>query len=86
MVGLTNELHVSVLNAVMNHLDKVATASLPHPVAAGILPGLGADGLKDGLDGGPGPGITARHQTRPVPGALLSPGHSGANIQDALVL
>merc|ERR1719435_797027 len=86
VISLANELHVSVLDAVVDHLDEVTTAALAHPVAAGILPDLGADGLEDGLDGGPGPRVAAGHQTRPVPRSLLSSGHTRAHEEDALVL
>jgi len=45
VVGLANELHVAVLNAVVHHLDKMAGAVLAHPVAAWLVAGLGTDGL-----------------------------------------
>lgn len=51
VVGLTDQLHVSVLDAVVDHLHKVAGALVSHPVTAG-LPGsdLGRDALEDVLD------------------------------------
>ena len=36
VIGFTNELHVSIFNAVMDHLDKMAGTVLPDPVTAGI--------------------------------------------------
>ena len=40
VVGLGNELHVSVLDTVVDHLDVVAGTGLADPVAAGLALGL----------------------------------------------
>ena len=45
VVGLRDELHVAVLDAVVHHLDEVPGPFLSDPVAAGVLANLGADGL-----------------------------------------
>lgn len=37
MVGLTDELHVSVLDSVVHHFDEVAGTVLAHPVAARFI-------------------------------------------------
>jgi len=34
LIGLTNNLHIAILNAVMHHLDIVTSASLSNPIAA----------------------------------------------------
>ena len=46
VVCLADELHVSVLDPVVDHLDEVAAAVLPHPVAAGLRADLRADSLQ----------------------------------------
>ena len=68
VVGLADELHVSVLDAVVHHLDEVAAALLAHPVAARLVAALGADRLEDGLQVGPGGGVAAGHHGGAVPG------------------
>ena len=50
VVGLADELHISVLDAVVDHLYEVSAAALTHPVTARVLPGLGTDGLQSGLN------------------------------------
>ena len=45
VVGLADELHVSVLDAVVDHLDEVAGAVLANPVAARVRARLGRDRL-----------------------------------------
>jgi hypothetical protein len=50
LVGLADQLHVAVLDAVVDHLDEVAGAVLADPVAAGLaVVGLGGDAWKIGL-------------------------------------
>ena len=46
VVGLADELHVAVLDAVVDHLDEVAGAVLADPVAARVRAGLGRDRLR----------------------------------------
>ena len=49
MVGLADELHVTVLDAIVHHLDVVSAAAFADPVTAGLaIRRLGTDGLKDG--------------------------------------
>src|SRR5665213_867693 len=48
LVGLADQLHIAVLDAVVHHLDVVSGAILPHPVAAGSAVGnLRRDRLKN---------------------------------------
>ena len=57
LVGLANELHVAVLDAVVDHLDVMAGAILTYPIAAGCAVfDLGCDGLKDLFHVRPGGG------------------------------
>ena len=87
LVGLADELHVAVLDAVVDHFHKVARAVLAHPVTAGgAVLHLGADSLEDGLDGGPRRRGAAGHHGGAIQSALLSAGYAAANIEEALAL
>ncbi|RUS26191.1 hypothetical protein BC938DRAFT_471104 [Jimgerdemannia flammicorona] len=50
VVGLGDELHVTILNAVVHHLDVVARASLANPVAARFAIHSGGGSLEYGFD------------------------------------
>ena len=50
---LTDQLHVTVLNTVVNHLDEVTRTLVTNPVTAGLaIVTLGGNGLEDVLDEG----------------------------------
>ena len=51
---LANQLHVTVLNTVVHHLDVVTGTLVSDPLAAGLAVRLGGDGLEDVLDVWPG--------------------------------
>ena len=82
---LGDELHVAVLDPVVDHLDIVAGAFIAHPIAAGLAVALCRDALEDVLDEGPGLLVTTRHQTGAVARALLATGHARAHEADALL-
>lgn len=86
VVGLTNELHVTVLNTVVNHLDEVAGTSVTDPVTAGLAISLGRDILEDLLDVGPGLLVSTGHDGGTVSGTLLSSGDTGTNKEDSLLV
>jgi hypothetical protein len=44
---LADELHVTVLNTVVDHLDVVAGTFVTDPLTAGLTVGLGGDGLQN---------------------------------------
>ena len=46
---LANELHVTVLNTVVDHLDVVASTLVTNPLAAGLAVRLGGNGLENVL-------------------------------------
>ena len=50
MVGLAAELHVTVLNAVVDHLDIMASTLIANPIAACIAVNLCRNSLEDRLD------------------------------------
>ena len=84
LVGLADELHVAVLDAVVHHLDKVPGAVLPDPVAAGgTVFHFGADGLEDGFYMFPCGRRTARHHRGAFESAFLAAGYAAADIKQA---
>ena len=83
LVGFADELHVAVLDAVVDHLHEVARAVLP-VAAGGAVLHLGADGLEDGLHIGPGRGGAAGHHGGALQSALFAAGHAGADVELAL--
>ena len=86
LVGLADELHVAILDAVVHHLDVVARAALADPVAAGsTVFDLCGDGLEDGLDCGPSRWIAAGHDGGAEARALFAAGYAGADVVQALL-
>src|ERR1035437_9182253 len=84
VVGLANQLHIAILDAVVNHLDVVAGAVLAHPVAArGSVLYFGGDGLKNRFHVRPRSRIAARHNRRTAARSLFAAGNSGADEQNA---
>src|SRR3990170_2133147 len=81
--GLGDELHVGVLDAVVDHLDEVAGAIGPDVGHAGLALGYRGDRLKDGPQRLPGLHGPARHDGRTVERALLTAGDAGADEVDA---
>lgn len=86
VVGLTNELHVTVLNTVVNHLDEVAGTSITDPVTAGLAVSLSRNVLEDLLDVGPGLLVSTGHDGGSVSGSLLTSGDTGTNKEDSLLV
>ena len=87
LVGFADELHVAVLDAVVDHLHVVAGAVLAHPVAAGLAFGsLGADRLENVLHQRPRRGAAAGHHGRAEARAFLAAGDAGADVEQALAL
>lgn len=81
---LRDELHVTVLNTVVNHLDVVASTLVTDPLAAGLAVRLGGDVLEDILDVRPGLLVTTGHDGGTVTGTLLTTGDTGADEADTL--
>lgn len=86
IVGLGDQLHISVLDTVVDHLDVVSRTVLTDPVATGLTEGLGSGLLEDFLDRGPGGGGTTGHQGGTVSGTLLTTGDTGTDEQETLGL
>ena len=79
VVGLGDDLHIRVLDAVVDHLDEVArpiTADVGH---AGFALRLGGNGLENGPQGLPGLIGTAGHHGGPQEGSLFTTGNTAAH-------
>ena len=79
VVGLADELHVGVLDAVVHHLDEVAAAVGPDVGAARLAVDLGGDRLEEGPERLVGLGGSARHDRRAVERALFAAGDARAD-------
>ena len=83
-VGLADQLHVAIFDAVVHHLHVVAGTPRPDPVAArdvALGAHLGGDRLEDRLHERPcGPRPTG-HQARPLEGPFLAAGDAGADVE-----
>ena len=80
LVGLADELHVAVLDAVVHHLHIVASTTLANPVAAGgAALHLGRDRLEYFLHMRPSGWAATGHDARAMAGAFLATGHTCAN-------
>lgn len=86
VVGLRDELHVTVLDTVVHHLDVVTGTCWTNPVTTWLTVRLSRDGLEDLLDVWPSLGITTWHERRTVTGTFLTTRHTGTNETDALTL
>ncbi|KAI7288172.1 6-phosphogluconate dehydrogenase, decarboxylating [Hortaea werneckii] len=83
---LRDKLHVTVLNAVVHHLDVVTSTLVTDPLTAGLAVGLGGDALEDVLDVWPSLLVTTWHDGWAVTGTLLTTGDTGTDKADALLL
>ena len=83
---LADQLHVTVLNTVVDHLDVVTGTLVTDPVAAGLAVALGGNALEDVLDVGPGGLVTTGHQRGTVTGTLLTTRDTAADEADALLV
>lgn len=82
----TDELHVTVLNTVVNHLDEVTSTLVTNPVTTGLtVVTLGGNALEDVLDVGPGLLVTTGHERGAVTGTLLTTGDTAADKAKALL-
>ena len=87
LIGFADQLHIAVLDTVVDHLDKVAGAAFAHPVTAGrAVFHLGADGLEDWLHVLPGSGGAAGHHGGTLQSALFAAGNTGADVAQAVAL
>ena len=83
---LRDELHVTVLNTVVNHLDVVTSTVVTNPLAAGLTVRLGGDVLENLLDVRPGLLVATGHDGGTVAGTLLATRDTRTDEADALGL
>ena len=83
---LADELHVTVLDTVVDHLDVVAGTLVSDPLAASLAIALSGDALEDVLDVRPRALVTSGHYGRAVSGTFLATGDTGAHEAQALGL
>ena len=86
VVRLGDELHVAVLDSVVNHLDEVAGAAGSDVGGARAAVGLRAHLGDDGLDDVVGRLGAAGHHGGAVPGALLAAADAHAEVEETLLL
>jgi len=84
VIRLGNELHVTVLDAIVHHLHIVAGTPRPEIGDARLSFGSRADRLKDRRHHGIGIFLAAWHDGRSMQCAILSTRHARADIVDAL--
>lgn len=81
LICFTDQLHIAVFNAVMNHFYKMSGAIFADPLAAGgAVLHLGADGLKNRLDIRPCHWAAAGHHAGALQRTLLSARNTGTNV------
>lgn len=83
VVGFADELHVAVLDAVVDHLHIVAGAAGADVDDAGLTVHLGGDAFKDGLHHLPGAGRAAGHDGGAFAGAFFAAGNASADEAEA---
>ena len=71
-IGLTDQLHIAVFDAVMDHFHIMSGAIGPHVSAAGLTLGDGGDFGVDRCNGPPTFLRTAGHDGRSLEGALFT--------------
>mmetsp|Transcript_1722 Transcript_1722/g.1889 ORF Transcript_1722/g.1889 Transcript_1722/m.1889 type:complete len:461 (-) Transcript_1722:3-1385(-) len=83
VVCLTAELHVSVFDAIVHHLDVMPRTIITEPIAARHAPiHFGGDVLKHLLDQGPPLFCSTRHDRRTKKSTFLAPGNTTPNEVD----
>jgi len=72
VVGFADQLHVAILNTVVDHLDVVTSTLVTNPLAAGFAVRFRGDGLENILDVWPRLLVTTRHNAGAITGALFT--------------
>lgn len=85
IIGLADELHVTIFNTIVDHLDEVTGTLITDPVAASLAVALGGNTLEDVLDVGPGGLVTTGHERGTITSTLLTTGDTATNEADALL-
>jgi len=81
-----DHLHVTVLDAVVDHFDKVTRSTTTNPIAARFaLFGLSADTLEDVFDVRPSVRVSTRHDAGALECAFFTAGNTGSDEQNAFI-
>ena len=83
LVGLTDELHIAVLDAVVHHLHEVTGATGADVGHAGLAIDLGGHGFQHGRQGLPARHGTAGHDAGALASAFLATRHTDAHEDQA---
>ena len=85
VIDLTDQLHVSILDSIVHHLDIISRSNGPTVPRTGLfwLPRLGRTAHKNGLDKIVGFSGTARHERGPVAGTFFATGNAHAEKEEA---
>src|SRR5438876_1107074 len=74
-----NQLHVTIFNTIVNHLDIVTGTLITNPVAACLTITLCSNTLENIFDERPCLFITTRHQTGSIPSSFFSTRYTSAD-------
>lgn len=86
IVGLADELHVSVLDTVVDHLDVMSCSCAADPLTARLVVGLGSGLLENLLEVGPCGLGTSGHDRGSVTSTLLTTGDTSTDEEESLLL
>lgn len=81
---LANQLHVTVFDTIVHHLDVVTGTFITDPLAASLAIALGRDALEDILDVWPSLLVSTGHDGGSISGTLLTSRNTGTDKSDAL--
>jgi hypothetical protein len=79
-----NQLHITVFNTVVHHLDVVTSTLITNPLTARLAVALGSNVLENILDEWPSLLVSTGHQRWAISGTLLTSGNTGTDESDAL--
>ena len=86
VVGFGDELHITILDAIVDHLDIVTGASWPEVGHTWLLVHLGGDGFKDRLDDLPRFRLAAGHDGRTPQRSFRSAADARSHVHDSIAL
>jgi hypothetical protein len=82
---LSDQLHVTIFDTVVDHLNVMAGTFITNPVTARFIVTLGSNALEHILDVRPCLLVSTRHQTGAVTSTLLTTRDTGSDESDALL-
>lgn len=82
---LADQLHITIFNTVVDHLDVVTSTLVTDPVTARLTIRLGSNALEDVLDVWPSLFIATRHERRTIASTFFTTGNTSSDESDALL-